>query len=86
MVIQLLSQFPKIAPSKMTWLRGSLVLRWIELSVSRILVDFQQLLGPPDLFRRGRDSVGQGIGDAELLPFEEAQRVVGQAPPPAAPS
>ena len=41
-------------------------------------MDFQQLLGPPDLFRRGRDSVGQGIGDAELLPFEEAQRVVGQ--------
>ena len=31
-----------------------------------------------DLFRRGRDSVGQGIRDAELLPLEEAQRVVGQ--------
>ena len=26
----------------------------------------------------GRDSIGQGIRDAELLPLEEAQRVVGQ--------
>ena len=48
----------------MTWLHGSLVLRSIELSVSPDIVDFQQLLGPPDLFRRGRDSVGQGIGSA----------------------
>ena len=43
-----------------------------------IFADFQQLLGPLDLFRRGRDSIGQGIRDAELLPLEEAQRVVGQ--------
>ena len=43
-----------------------------------IFADSQQRLGPLDLFRRGRDSIGQGIRDAELLPLEEAQRVVGQ--------
>ena len=43
-----------------------------------IFADSQQLLGPLDLFRRGRDSIGQRIRDAELLPLEEAQRVVGQ--------
>ena len=43
-----------------------------------VLAYFQQFLCPLDLFRCGRDSIGQGVRDAELFPFEKPQRVVGQ--------
>ena len=41
-----------------------------------VLSHFQQFLRPADLFRRGGNSIGQGIGDAQLLPLEQPQRVV----------
>ena len=43
-----------------------------------VLSHFQQFLRPADLFRRGGNSIGQGIGDAQLLPLEQPQRVVGE--------
>ena len=59
-------------------MRSRLLVLYESILSACIFANFQQLLGPLDLFRRGRDSIGQGIGDAELLPLEEAQRVVGQ--------
>ena len=47
-------------------------------SAKGVLSHFQQFLRPADLFRRGGNGIGQGIGDAQLLPLEQAQRVVGQ--------
>ena len=43
-----------------------------------VLSHFQQFLRPADLFRRGGNGIGQGIGDAQLLPLEQPQRMVGQ--------
>ena len=41
-------------------------------------MNFQQLFRPSDLLRGGRNGIGEGIGDAQLLPFEEAEGVVGE--------
>ena len=34
--------------------------------------DLQQLFSPLYLFRCGRNGIGQGIGNAEFLPFEQS--------------
>ena len=36
------------------------------------------MISPAGLLRGGRNCIGQGIGDAQFLPLEQPQRVVGE--------